>query len=137
MTVGQLLDMPKDNLAKIVYDAIVHTRPMEGDPGHLAYHSRVMRMFSKEYECASDFATTSYNDLNLPDLHRSGILNYSEEECIDGSVPDARKRAQMVHDNPATVSFYFFLRQLLRKDVIARFSYPVKYPKWYNRYGRK
>ena len=75
---GELLDMPTKAIAQIVKHAIVHITPMDGDPGDLRKWSKIMRSFTLNYECGTDFQTTSYNDLSLPDLHRPDVLNYIE-----------------------------------------------------------
>ena len=39
----------------------------------------------------------------------------------------------MLHENPATVCMWFFIRQLINMDVMRRTSYPVAYETWFAR----
>ena len=43
------------------------------------------------------------------------------------------QRYRMLHENPATVCMWFFIRQMVNMDVMRRCSYPVAYEKWYAR----
>ena len=40
---------------------------------------------------------------------------------------------EMLHENPATVCMWFFIRQLVNMEVMRRTSYPVAYEKWFAR----
>ncbi len=42
-------------------------------------------------------------------------------------------RYRMLHENPATVCMWFFIRQMINMEVMRRRSYPVAYTKWYAR----
>ncbi len=43
------------------------------------------------------------------------------------------QRYRMLHENPATVCMWFFIRQMINMDVMRQCSYPVAYEKWYAR----
>ena len=86
-----------------------------------------MRSFTMDYECPSEFATCSYNDLHDDALHTPKILPYLDEKDAN----DVRIRAHMVHNIPATVSFFFLMKILVRRDVLSRYSYPTSFMKWF------
>ena len=123
--------MSDRDIARMVHHAVVRIRPLEGDPGHLRKVANDMRSFTMDYECPSDFDTTSYNDLHINDLHRMKILPYIRKSDAN----DILNRKRMVYNNPATVSFYFFMRSLIRRRILADYSYPTHFTKWFiNKY---
>ena len=128
-TISDLKAMTNKQIAKLVKNAVVYMRALPGDPGDLRRVANNMRNFTLDYECASDFETTSYNDLHLPDLHRPEILNYRPTE--NGHNQDTNTCRQQVYDNPATVACYFMMRQLVRRDVLMRYNHPIRFTKWF------
>ncbi len=125
--VADLEQMNSKDVARMVHHAVVRIRPLEGDPGHLRQVANNMRSFTMDYECPSEFTTTAYNDLHDDALHTKKILPYLDDQDAD----DVRLRADMVYSNPATVSFFFLMKILIRRDVLARFSYPTNFIKWF------
>ena len=55
-------------------------------------------------------------------LHRTG----------DDIYP-ANQRYKMLHENPALVGMWFFIRQMINKEVMRKSSYPMAYETWYAR----
>ena len=67
-------------------------------------------------------------------------MTSGEPEQIDKSeanrrdqIYSAKERYRMLHENPATVCMWFFIRQLINMDVMRRTSYPVAYETWFAR----
>ena len=67
-------------------------------------------------------------------MHKPEILNYKPDDEITEK-DDCRwkilDRRKMARRNPATVSFWFFFRQLMRRDILSRHNYPISYIKWF------
>ncbi len=53
-----------------------------------------------------------------------------QSNTSDG-IQDMGDRHKMLHENPATVCMWFFIRQMINKDVMRRSSYPAAYEKWF------
>ena len=66
-------------------------------------------------------------DSGKPDLADKDAAN---RECQ--IYPD-EMRYRMLHENPATVCMWFFIRQMINMEVMRECSYPKAYTKWYAR----
>ena len=77
---------------------------------------------SSQYQIHQDAMTSHKPELqNTTDASRTAQI-YPKE-----------MRYKMLHENPATVCMWFFIRQLVNMEVMQRSSYPVAYEKWYAR----
>lgn len=130
-TVGHLRKLGPKKIAQYVKHAIVRVKAIEGDPAHLSRIASDFRSFTYEYESASEFSTTAFNDHNIMKLHKAEILNYEDDKNGDEARKRITDRRRMARQNPATVSFWLFLKQLLRRDIISRHNYPISYVKWF------
>ena len=133
-TVGHLRKLGAKKIAQYVQHGVVRVRANEGDPAHLNRVASDFRSFTYEYEAASEFSTTSFNDHNIMKMHKTEILNYKPDDEIeygDGNRWKILDRRKMARRNPATVSFWFFLKQLLRRDILSKHNYPISYVKWF------
>ena len=63
------------------------------------------------------------------------LMTSGEPEMPSNSINiyPANERYKMLHENPALVCMWFFIRQLINMDVMRQTSYPVAYEKWYAR----
>ena len=141
-----------------------------GDPADLQRFKKTLTSCTLAHGTPTHYVTTSWNDPNVWDLHRSEILPYPQDQinCLvdhgkpatsnssryqvredemTSNKPDLVQktdklgaqiypkgfRYKMLHENPATVCMWFFIRQLVNMDVMRGSSYPAGYEKWYAR----
>mgnify|MGYP003722809857 CR=1 FL=1 len=104
---------------------------MPGDPAYLARFKKQLQSVILGDGSPTDWATWSYNDINLDDLHRKEIFPYDEDS--DQDKPDVKQRLQMLHDNPATAALYFFVRRMVVRKTMTEFGMPTSYRKWFMR----
>ena len=161
---------PKKDL--IVFHTFVasHLQRKPGDPADLLKFKKTLTSCTLAHGTPTHYFTTSWNDPNVWDLHRSEILPYPEDQIsrsVNNRKPPAISnssryqlheneimidktemqtkdnpgaliypkglRYKMLHENPATVRMWFFIRQLINMDVMRRSPHPAAYEKGYAR----